>query len=611
MRVQDRTFLVSGGASGLGRACVQEICANGGYAAVLDMNEELGREFVQELGGSARFFICDVLDTDSVAKAVQGAVAWVGETGKTLGGVIPAAGVSTPATMLDRDGKAFSLDDFDFVLNVNLRGTIDLVRQALEHLAQVPAGAPDGERGVVVMVASSAAFDGQKGQVSYAASKGAVTAMTLPMARDLARYGIRVVTVAPSLFESRMTSMMSAKVRKSLEGAMEFPRRAGQPHEFAQLVRQAIENVMLNGTNRKVVLFTNMTPVKVVVLDDYQGFAEPIFGKLDASQFDITHIKDTLLPYNHKDASTSVKETLVERLKPFQIISTMRERTPFPKELISQLPNLKLLLTTGRRNAALDLDVFKQCGIPVAGSADRTAGPDSTTQHCVTLIMALARNIAQDDLSVKTGGWQTAAATGLAGKTLGVVGLGRLGVNVAKILHLAFGMRVVAWSTNLTQETADEKARSAGLAVENDDGEKVFKVVSRDELFSQADVVSVHLVLSDRSRGLINSSDLSRMKPSSLLVNTSRGALVVERDLLDTAKAGRIRGIALDVFDTEPLPSNSEWRSLDWGKNGSSQVLLTPHMGYVEEKPLKDWYQQQVANIERWARGDELENRLA
>lgn len=150
--------------------------------------------------------------------------------------------------MLDRDGKAFSLDDFDFVLNVNLRGTIDLVRQTLEHLAQVPAGAPDGERGIVVMVASSAAFDGQKGQVSYAASKGAVTAMTLPMARDLARYGIRVVTVAPSLFESRMTSMMSAKVRKSLEGAMEFPRRAGQPREFAQLVRQAIENVMLNGT---------------------------------------------------------------------------------------------------------------------------------------------------------------------------------------------------------------------------------------------------------------------------------------------------------------------------------------------------------------------------
>jgi NAD(P)-dependent dehydrogenase (short-subunit alcohol dehydrogenase family) len=149
--------------------------------------------------------------------------------------------------MLDRHGKAFSLDDFDFVVNVNLRGTIDLVRQTLEHLAQAEPIGPDSERGVIVMVASSAAFDGQKGQVSYSASKGAVTAMTLPMARDLARYGIRVVTVAPSLFDSRMTSMMPDRVKKSLEGAMEFPKRAGQPAEFAQLVRQGIENIMLNG----------------------------------------------------------------------------------------------------------------------------------------------------------------------------------------------------------------------------------------------------------------------------------------------------------------------------------------------------------------------------
>jgi 3-hydroxyacyl-CoA dehydrogenase / 3-hydroxy-2-methylbutyryl-CoA dehydrogenase len=150
--------------------------------------------------------------------------------------------------ILDRNGEAFSLDDFDFVMNVNLRGTIDLVRQTLEHLAKIEPVEPDGERGIIIMVASSAAFDGQKGQVSYSASKGAITAMTLPMARDLARYGVRVVTIAPSLFESRMTSMMPPKVRKSLEGAMEFPRRAGKPEEFAQLARQAIENVMLNGT---------------------------------------------------------------------------------------------------------------------------------------------------------------------------------------------------------------------------------------------------------------------------------------------------------------------------------------------------------------------------
>ncbi|KAM0441120.1 hypothetical protein ACHAPT_000425 [Fusarium lateritium] len=211
------------------------------------MNEESGEELEKRLSPSTKFFVCNVLETESIASAVQGAVKWAKEMEKPLGGVIPAAGVSTPATILDRRGKAFSLDDFDFVLNVNLRGTVDLVRQTLEHLAKVEPEGSDGERGVVIMVASSAAFDGQKGQVSYSASKGAVTALTLPMARDLARYGVRVVTIAPSLFESRMTSVMPEKVRKSLEGAMEFPRRAGQPAEFAQLARQAIENAMLNG----------------------------------------------------------------------------------------------------------------------------------------------------------------------------------------------------------------------------------------------------------------------------------------------------------------------------------------------------------------------------
>jgi 3-hydroxyacyl-CoA dehydrogenase / 3-hydroxy-2-methylbutyryl-CoA dehydrogenase len=149
--------------------------------------------------------------------------------------------------MLDQQGNAMGLADFEFVINVNLRGTIDLVRQAVVHLAKTEPTQPDGERGVVVMIASSAAFDGQKGQVSYSASKGAITAMTLPMTRDLARYSIRVVTIAPSLFESRMTSMMSRKVRGSLENAMEFPRRAGQPEEFAALAKHAIENIMLNG----------------------------------------------------------------------------------------------------------------------------------------------------------------------------------------------------------------------------------------------------------------------------------------------------------------------------------------------------------------------------
>lgn len=148
---------------------------------------------------------------------------------------------------MDRDGNPFSLDDVDFVLGVNLRGVLDLVRQGVAEIAKAPEG-PDGERGVVIMVASSAAFDGQKGQISYSASKGAVAAMTLPMARDLARYGIRCVTIAPSLFETRMTSLMSSKVRKSLEATYEFPKRSGQPEEFAGLARHCIENAMLNGT---------------------------------------------------------------------------------------------------------------------------------------------------------------------------------------------------------------------------------------------------------------------------------------------------------------------------------------------------------------------------
>ncbi|KAL3425140.1 short-chain dehydrogenase [Phlyctema vagabunda] len=248
MKIEGRTFVVSGGASGLGRACVVDICRAGGYAAVLDMNEELAEELVREIGrGKVKFFEANVLETDSIAAAVKGTLEWVDKTGKQIGGVIAAAGVSTPAKILDRDLNPFSLEDFDFVMNVNVRGTIDLIRQCLPHIASTTPVGEDGERGIVIMVASSAAFDGQPGQVAYSASKGAVASLTLPMTRDLARHGIRVVTIAPSLFDSRMTSMMSDKVRASLTRVMEFPQRPGRPHEFAQLVTQSIENTMLNG----------------------------------------------------------------------------------------------------------------------------------------------------------------------------------------------------------------------------------------------------------------------------------------------------------------------------------------------------------------------------
>lgn len=284
----------------------------------------------------------------------------------------------------------------------------------------------------------------------------------------------------------------------------------------------------------------------------------------------------------------------------------MRERTPFPAELVNRLPNLKLLLTTGERNASIDVKACLARNIPVAGTTGEKKNPDSTTQHCVALILALARNIPQDDASMKTGGWQPNFATGLAGKVFGTVGLGRLGVTVSRIMNLAFGMKVVAWSTNLTQEAADEKAKAAGLPIEDENGVKTFKVVSRDELFASADVVSVQLVLSDRSRGLITANDLGKLKKSALFVNTARGPIVVENDLLEVAKKGSIRGVGLDVYEIEPLPTSSEWRTTRWGEDGRSQVVLTPHTGYVQEDNIVNMYAKQVENILRWQKGEAM-----
>jgi phosphoglycerate dehydrogenase-like enzyme len=291
----------------------------------------------------------------------------------------------------------------------------------------------------------------------------------------------------------------------------------------------------------------------------------------------------------------------------------MRERTPFPAELVSRLPNLRLLLTTGTRNLALDLDALRARGIPVAGAVDRahpgSVGSVSTTEHCVALVLAAARNIPQDDLSIKSGHWQTAPAVTLKGKVLGLVGLGRLGTAVARILGGAFGMRVIAWSENLTQERADAAARDVGLLLPDGSGDGI-RVVPKDELFQTADVVSLHLVLSDRTRGIITRRELELMKPTAIFVNTSRGPLVVEEDLLDILERGRIRAAAVDVFDLEPLPQDSHWRTTKWGEEGRSRVVLTPHTGYVEEGTLDAWYDQQVENLIRWEKGEELEVKL-
>jgi NAD(P)-dependent dehydrogenase (short-subunit alcohol dehydrogenase family) len=248
MKIADRTFIISGGASGLGLATAHELYSQGAYVSLLDLNADSGSKAVSSLGERSKFFETDVSSTKSISAAIKGTVEWVGQTGKEIGGVVAGAGVGLPGLIIDKKNEPLSIESIDFVLNINLRGTLDLIRQALPYMTQAKPEGLDGERGVIIMIASSAAFDGQMGQVAYAASKGAVASLTLPLARDLSRHRIRAVTIAPAMFDSNMTRLMSEKVKLSLQKAMEFPKRAGQPHEFARLVRESVENSMLNGT---------------------------------------------------------------------------------------------------------------------------------------------------------------------------------------------------------------------------------------------------------------------------------------------------------------------------------------------------------------------------
>lgn len=345
------------------------------------------------------------------------------------------------------------------------------------------------------------------------------------------------------------------------------------------------------------------------ILDDYQSLSFPHFATVAPERVQITTFTNTLDPHSPIDL-----DTLVARLHPFTVISSMRERTPFPGFLLRRLPNLRLLLTTGKRNAAIDLATCAQLGIVVAGTdprheiqqqhataAKRRTVPDSTTTHCWALILALARHVARDDAAVKRGGWQGATlASGVGGKVLGLCGLGRLGAAVGRIAVLAWGMRVVCWSSSLTQDKADEQARAMGLEA----GE--FEAVDKERLFSEADVLSVHYVLSERSRGIVGSEEIGMMKKSALLVNTSRGPLVDETALLEACERGAIAGVALDVFDHEPLPADSPWRSRAWGEDGRADVLLSPHMGYGETDSINGWYAECATNLRRWLQGEEL-----
>ncbi|KAL4735807.1 D-isomer specific 2-hydroxyacid dehydrogenase [Aspergillus similis] len=339
---------------------------------------------------------------------------------------------------------------------------------------------------------------------------------------------------------------------------------------------------------------------KLAVLDDYQGIAGPHFAHLE-NRVSITHFPQTLDPRNAAQQSE-----LVNRLRDYEIILAMRERTPLSRETLSQLPSLKLLLTTGTRNRAIDTAYCAERGIPVAGTETRGPGVHSTVQHTWALILALARHVARDDAALKSDRdyWQGSLGMTLSGKTLGLVGLGKLGTAVGRIAIVAFGMKVIAWSANLTQEKADEQAEAAGL----EKGSFV-SVGEKQEFFARADVVSLHYVLSERSRGVVGREELQRMKKDALLVNTSRGPLIDQDALLECVEHGGIGGVALDVFETEPLPGDSVWRGTQWGSDGRSEVLLTPHMGYGDEQ-IHGWYDEVAANLQRWLDGEELKTLL-
>lgn len=311
--------------------------------------------------------------------------------------------------------------------------------------------------------------------------------------------------------------------------------------------------------------------MRVAILDDYQGVSLAMADW--ASLGPGVSVEVFRQPLGSEDA-------VAERLHDFDIVVAMRERTPFPSSLLARLPSLKLLITTGRRNAAIDIKAAAARGVPVSGTGTMPMPPVELTWG---LILALARNIREEAASMRHGTWQTTIGVGLHGKTLGVVGLGRLGSEVARI-GKAFGMNVAAWSQNLTTETT---------------GPQGVELVDKDALFRRADVVTIHVVLSPRTRHLVGERELAAMKPTAFLVNTARGPIVDEQALLAALQGRRIAGAGLDVFDQEPLPPDHPLRLLD-------NVVLTPHLGYVTVDNYRVAYADAVENIRSFLAGTPL-----
>ena len=311
-----------------------------------------------------------------------------------------------------------------------------------------------------------------------------------------------------------------------------------------------------------------MTRLRVAILDDYQDAARRFadWRPLE-NRVEIVVFRDTL----HDEAA------LAQRLEPFDIVVATRERTPFPRTLIERLPRLKLVASTAMRNFAIDMEAARARGITVCGT---TSLGYPAAELTWALLLGIARRIAVEDRAMREGRWQSTVGVGLRDKTLGVLGLGKLGAQVATV-GKAFGMRVVAWSRNLTD------ARCTEIGVER---------VEKVALFEQADFVTIHLVLSERTRGLVGAAELGRMKKSAYLVNTSRGPIVDEAALLAALQERRIAGAALDVYDREPLPADHPFRSLD-------NVLLAPHIGYVTEENYRAFYGECVENIDAFLHG--------
>jgi len=309
--------------------------------------------------------------------------------------------------------------------------------------------------------------------------------------------------------------------------------------------------------------------MKIAILDDYQNVATSLadWGSLAAEVVVFTKA--------FADGDEAVRS-----LAGFDVLVAMRERTRFPAEVLERLTGLRLLVSTGPANAAIDVAAARRHGITVCGTGYES---HPTIEHTWALILGAARNLPAEAASMRSGGWQVTVGEGLHGKTLGVLGLGRVGSEVARVGQ-AFGMSTIAWSQNLTPETA------AGHGV---------RAVTKQQLFTESDVLSIHVVLSKRTRGLVTAAELRSMKPSAVLVNTSRGPVVDEAALVDVLPAGRIRGAAIDVFDTEPLPADHPLRSLP-------NALLTGHVGYVTRDLYTIFYRGAVEDIAAFQAGSPI-----